>query len=274
VSWIRLSLCSSLVAALVCSSVGCGLFPNRRVTAIKAQNRALTEQSKAQLAEIENLRTHTRSVQNQLELAETDLAKMEQAAGLDRRRLDNLDSERDQVQARLAGMVRGTRGWSSALSGQMSKLAQQYPNLKFDPQIGLARFETAVLFQTGDARLLPEGQKTLDEVSELLRAPEARELRLMIVGHTDDRRVAKRPTRERYPTNWHLSSARALAVAQYLQTKGVPENRMGIAGFASHQPLYPNSSAEQRGKNRRVELFITGSETPIVGWTESISSVY
>ncbi len=49
---------------------------------------------------------------------------------------------------------------------------------------------------------------------------------------------------------------------------------MGIAGFAQYQPISPNDTASARKKNRRVEIFVVGPETPVVGWTETLESVY
>ena len=96
----------------------------------------------------------------------------------------------------------------------------------------------------------------------------------MIVGHTDSRQIARRPTRNKYPDNWHLSSARALAVADYLRHKGVRDEQIGVAGYGDHQPIAANQSAEERHFNRRVEVFVMGPETPVVGWTETTTSMY
>jgi chemotaxis protein MotB len=131
-----------------------------------------------------------------------------------------------------------------------------------------------VLFDSGRAEIRAEAEPMLDEFANLLKSPEARELRVMVVGHTDNRRIGKRETRERYPDNWHLASARALAVAEYLQERGVREEQLGVTAFGKHQPIASNQSAAERQRNRRVEIFITGPNTPIVGWTETTTDLY
>jgi chemotaxis protein MotB len=96
----------------------------------------------------------------------------------------------------------------------------------------------------------------------------------MVVGHTDGRGIKGREARQKYPNNWHLSAARAVSVVERLREAGLPENRMGVAGFAQYQPISPNDTAGSRKKNRRVEIFVVGPETPVVGWTETLNSVY
>ncbi len=71
-----------------------------------------------------------------------------------------------------------------------------------------------------------------------------------------------------------MSAGRALAVADRLRKAGLPEDRMGVAGFGQYQPVSPNDTAESRQKNRRVEIYVLGPETPVVGWKENHDTVY
>ncbi len=79
----------------------------------------------------------------------------------------------------------------------------------------------------------------------------------MVVGHTDDVPIGKK-FRQIFPSNWELSSARALAVTRYLQERGglAPEF-LAAVGRAHYCPLVPNDSVENRRKNRRVEIVIS-----------------
>jgi flagellar motor protein MotB len=49
---------------------------------------------------------------------------------------------------------------------------------------------------------------------------------------------------------------------------------MIVIGAGPHQPIAPNTSEENRRKNRRVELFVTAPEVPVIGWTETVPSLY
>jgi chemotaxis protein MotB len=146
--------------------------------------------------------------------------------------------------------------------------------LQYDPQTGISKLDTDVLFDSGDASLKPNADKMLREFADVFQAPEASQLKIMVVGHTDSQGIKGREVRSKYPDNWHLSAGRALSVADRLRKAGIPESRMGVAGFGQHQPLAANDTTESRQRNRRVEIFVVGPETPVVGWTETHGSVY
>jgi len=155
----------------------------------------------------------------------------------------------------------------------LADLSRQFDWLVFDPDTGASKFDTDVLFESGQTEIRPDARKVLDQLANLLEAPEASELRIMVVGHADDRQVARKPLREVHPDNWSLSTARALEVAKYLQKVGVSDRQIGVAGYGSHQPITPNTTAAERHLNRRVEIFVMGPETPVVGWVETPTQV-
>src|SRR5690606_41247091 len=74
-----------------------------------------------------------------------------------------------------------------------------------------------------------------------------------IDGHTDSRPIST----ARFPSNWELSAARAISVAQYLVSKGVSPNRLVAAGFGEFTPLDPADNDEAYRRNRRIEFKLT-----------------
>ncbi|HUY90380.1 MAG TPA: OmpA family protein [Pirellulales bacterium] len=264
-------VCAALFALV--SAAGCQFVPKSRKDAAELQNRNLVEQQRALLAENENLKTHHRTLEGQLHQAEEELAALDDRVGLDRRKLSNYEREREAVQKQLGGLMRG-RGLPVGVNQRLTQLAQRHQALEIDRQTGAAKLDADVLFDSGEARLRTEAHAMLDDFAELLQSPEAAELRVMVVGHTDNRRVIKRETKRRYPDNWRLSTARALAVTEYLQSKGVREEQLGVIGYGRHQPVASNETASDRQRNRRVELFLTGPETPVVGWHDAKTGTY
>lgn len=253
---------------------GCMLVPGAQLTACQLQNQALAEQCRAQLAEIENLKAHSRQTEDQLIRAEEELARLEEHVGLDRRQLANYQRERAELHAELKGLM-GRREWvAPEVSGQLVELSERWASLQFDPATGISKLQTDVLFDSGQTELKPGVEPVLAELVRVLKSPEAKDLKVLIAGHTDNRRIAKKPAREKYPNNFHLSAARALTVADRLRRLGLPEQRLAVAGFGPHQPIAPNVSPNDRRKNRRVEIFVLSRDVPVVGWTESIPSVY
>ena len=264
---------ASLFSGILALSSGCLFGPAARVAELETQNRALSEQNKAQLAEVENLKVHSNNIENQLIRAEEELALLDQRAELDRQQLANYKKEHEELYGHVQGMAR-RHSLSSEVERQLADISQRYPSLQFDPATGMAKLDMDILFDTGRDELKPGAEKVLGEFVEVLTAPEAGDLKVMVVGHTDDRPVAKKPARDLFADNFRLSTARALAVADRMRTLGLANNRIGVAGFGAHQPIAPNVSRKDRQKNRRVEIFVMPPEVPVVGWTDSIPTVY
>lgn len=250
---------------------GCGWVPQSKFSALESQSRILGEQNKSQLAEIENLKNHARTVEDQLIRAEQSLAKAEQK---------DTPSNAQLVESHRNGTAPGRpfanqgAAISPEVHGKLADLARRYPHLQYDPATGISKLDTDVLFPSGDTQIKGPAERTLREFARIMQQPDAKHLKVMVVGHTDDAGIKGREVRSKYSNNWSLSTARAAAVAATLKDAGVPDDRMGIAGFAEHQPISPNDTADSRSRNRRVEIFVVGPDTPIVGWTETHSSVY
>ncbi len=269
----RLLLVCSLCAAMT-AAPGCLFVPKTHLSASQARNRALAEQGRAQLAEIENVKIHARNIEDQLIRTEEELALLEKELGLDRKQLVNYRRERAELHEQFKGLAGLHAGIPAEVGRQLVKLSEEYPSLHFDPATGISKLQTDILFDTAQTQLKPGAEKMLRELVAVLKSPEASGLKILVVGHTDNRRIAKRPAREKFPNNFHLSTARAHAVANMMCREGFPEQRLGVAGFGSHQPIAPNVTPQDRRKNRRVEIFVMAADVPVVGWTESIPSLY
>jgi len=118
-------------------------------------------------------------------------------------------------------------------------------------------FETDVLFPSGSAALSPEGRESLRPIAEAIiqltdEIPEDLQWVMRIDGHTDPL-----PIRTTYPSNWHLSAARAISVVTWFEELGVPSENLLAAGFGEHQPIAEGRSAEANARNRRIELKLT-----------------
>lgn len=104
-----------------------------------------------------------------------------------------------------------------------------------------------ILFDSGSAKLSPQGSETLQEVARVL-AQIDREFQ--VEGHTDNVPIHS----SRFPSNWELSSARAMAVVHLLVGNKVHPDKLSGAGYGEHQPTASNESKEGRKLNRRIEI--------------------
>jgi chemotaxis protein MotB len=253
---------------------GCTVLSVSDYQALKSQNQALAERNRAQAAQLENLQVHTRNTEDQLIRAEQDLALADEQRGLDHQQLANYQAERGRLHEQFQELMDHRSKVPPSVGGRLAEISAKYPSLRFDPKTGISKLDTDILFDVGTADLKPGAEQVLGELAAVLKSNEARDLKIMVVGHTDDQPVARKPARDLFHDNFQLSTDRALAVSSMLNKFGVADSRMGVAGFGASQPVAPNVTAKDRQKNRRVELFVLAPEVPVVGWTDSIPSVY
>jgi chemotaxis protein MotB len=110
------------------------------------------------------------------------------------------------------------------------------------------RMGEKVLFPSGSATISPEGKATLKKISEAFANVKDRMIR--VEGHTDNIPIHS----TRFPSNWELSSARAIAVVRWLQELGIDPKLLAAAGYGEFQPIADNATPEGRADNRRIEI--------------------
>ncbi|TXH37177.1 MAG: peptidoglycan -binding protein [Rhodospirillaceae bacterium] len=116
-------------------------------------------------------------------------------------------------------------------------------------------FQSEVLFDSGSADVTPAGQQQLDVLATTLiliaqEIPPEIHWVLRVDGFTDKRPIST----PRFPSNWELSTARAIAVVKYLISRGIPAEHLAAAGFAEFNPLDSADTEEAYKKNRRIEM--------------------
>ncbi|MEM5421557.1 OmpA/MotB family protein [Paraburkholderia ferrariae] len=107
-----------------------------------------------------------------------------------------------------------------------------------------------ILFNAGDATLLPESLGVLGRIAEVLRAAPAGNI--LVEGHTDSTPISN----AKFASNWELSSARAGAVVRYLVERGIEPHRLAAIGRADNFPLVAGNDPASRALNRRVTLIV------------------
>jgi chemotaxis protein MotB len=252
---------------------GC-VVPKAQWNALSVENRSLSEQNRAQLAEIENLKNHSRTLEDRIIHSDEQTAKLQEQTALDHKQIAQYEHEREQLYDQFKGLAFGRGRLPPELSRQFADLSRRYPSLQFDPETGISKLDTDILFDSGEAELKPGAERLIDELVRVIESPAAGQLKIMIAGHTDNQLIAGRDVREKYPNNFHLSTARALAVSDRMKRAGLSEQRMAVAGFGASQPIAPNTTAQERQKNRRVEILVMSADVPVVGWSDSTPSVY
>ncbi|MCH4812251.1 OmpA/MotB family protein [Vreelandella neptunia] len=111
------------------------------------------------------------------------------------------------------------------------------------------RIDTSLLFASGQAVLTSQGRSVVERLMDVLTRFDGQ---ISVEGHTDSVPIST----DRFPSNWELSSARAIAVVRHLESQGFNISRMRAVGYADTQPMEPNATADGRAANRRVELLL------------------
>jgi chemotaxis protein MotB len=119
-------------------------------------------------------------------------------------------------------------------------------------------FQSEVLFSPGSAELGDDAKKQLAQVIGALKEVSAKipsdiNWILQIEGHTDRRPIST----AQFPSNWELSTGRAMSVVRFAIEQGIPPARLAAAGFADQQPLDPGNTEDAHRRNRRIELKLT-----------------
>ena len=205
------------------------------------------------LAQIEVLTQQISALRRQLAALEEALDASEQRDKESQGRIADLGQR---LNVALAQRVQELSRYRSEFFGRLRAILGNRPDIHIVGDRFV--FQSEIFFDTGQAQLLPEGRAELDKVASALidldkQIPSEIAWVLRVDGHTDSRPINS-PI---YKSNWELSSARAIAVVQYLISRGVAPQRLVAAGFAEFQPLDTAQTDEAYQRNRRIELKLT-----------------
>lgn len=192
------------------------------------------------------LRTQIAALESALEASETrDTESRTQIADLGRR-----------LNLALAQRVQDLSRYRSDFFGRLREILEGRADVRIVGDRFV--FQSEVLFDPGQADIATEGTPQLDALADAIlqletEIPPDINWVLRIDGHTDSRPISN----ARFPSNWELSAARAISVAQYLVSKGVAPARLVAAGFGEFAPLDPGDTEEAFRRNRRIEFKLT-----------------
>jgi chemotaxis protein MotB len=160
------------------------------------------------------------------------------------------------LNAALASKVQELSHYRSEFFGRLRKVLGDQPGIRIVGDRFV--FQSEVLFDTGSAEIGEEGRLQLDQLGETLaeislKIPSEINWILRVDGHTDSVPIAT----SRYPSNWELSSARAISVIKFLINNGIHPDRLAATGFGEFQPLDPDNDTIARRSNRRIEIKLT-----------------
>ncbi len=167
--------------------------------------------------------------------------------------------EKGDVVLHLSAEIVDKRSDLADLYKEIGKLVREYElNVKViitEKDIRMRMNDTA-LFEQGVAEISPKSYPILDEIASMIRNEN---FKVRIEGHTDNLPIHN----GRFPSNWELSTTRAVNVLRYLEeTANIPRERLSAVGFGEYAPIFPNNNPERMAKNRRVEIVFEKKNGP------------
>ncbi|KPP99973.1 peptidoglycan -binding protein [Marinobacter sp. HL-58] len=197
---------------------------------------------------------------NQISALQDQLSRITAALRLQEDLTAEKEAELEEVGKRLntllAERVNELERYQSEFFGRLRDILQDNENIRIVGDRFL--FPSELLFASGSASLGEQGEQELDKLAGVLldvasAIPDDIEWILRVDGHTDRIPI----NTEEFPSNWELSTARAVAVVRYLASEGVPQTRMVAAGFGEFFPVDEGSSPDALQRNRRIEFKLT-----------------
>ena len=215
-----------------------------------SEERRLSASARAQIAQLNRSIAALKSRLEQVSQA-LDLANGESAVK---------DSEIKDLGKRLnlalARRINDLEAYRSEFFGRLRRVLGDNPLIRIEGDRFV--FQAELLFATGSAELGTAGIHHLSQLATTLnelavRIPPEIDWILRIDGRTDRVPV----TSGRFPSNWELSTARAVSVVRFLSSQGIPETHMAAAGFSKFHPLDPADTPAAYRKKRRIEIKLT-----------------
>jgi chemotaxis protein MotB len=201
--------------------------------------------SKNKYVELENQSNATREqleqenqrLTNQIAQLERELDKEKTTVEVQKKEISELDKTRREIENNLKAQIANKDVRIQEIEGKL-----------------MVTFVDKILFDSGSVKVKSEGQEVLLRLAESFK--NNADQMIVVQGHTDDVKIGG-ALRDRYPTNWELSAARATAVVRFLQEKGeIAPERLTASGFSFYKPVASNGTDEGRKQNRRIGIML------------------
>src|SRR5207249_4878718 len=193
-----------------------------------------------------------------LEARDQEIGKLQDSIAQEKERLKAEEAEKGRLEqeraAKEAEIERLTKTHEDLTKSLQAELAKGDIKIKQVRDRLTINMVDRVLFDSGQSQVKPAGVKVLKQVSDILTKVNDKQIR--IEGHTDNGPIRGKQ-KERYPTNWELSTARATNVVRYLiEQGGVDRATLSAVGYADNKPVASNDGDEGKAANRRIEIVL------------------
>ncbi len=253
----RIVKVSVIFFVCACVVLANGCISGQQYNELKLQNDTLNKRRAELESEVETARLKLEQLERRLEAAnsksgiEVD-ALEEKVAALE----EDLERKKKLIASMQHQLLAGP-ALPVELSTMLEDFAKGEEMVSYDASRGIVKFKSDLLFEKGSDVVASDASAAVKSLCGILNLEEAKQFDIIIAGHTDDIPIAKPATREKHPTNWHLSVHRAISVLAVMARNNVTFERISVRGFGEFRPIVPNKPNKKGNpQNRRVEIYI------------------
>jgi len=184
--------------------------------------------------------------------AETQIASLNDKLAQQQQQSADIAAQKDAEIQRLKGTYESL---VQDLKGEIEKGEIKVTQIRDRLTVNLVE---KILFDSGRAEVKPQGKEVLKKVGNILKNVQDKDIR--IEGFTDNVPIGG-ALRQKFPTNWELSTERATNVLRFLQDEGgVDGSKLVAVGYGQYRPIASNDTPEGRAENRRIEIVLVPSD--------------
>ena len=205
------------------------------------------------LTRISNLEKNIIELSKQLKVLSNQLDESEKKDKINRVKIESLGKR---LNVALAGKVQELREYQSIFLKKVKESIGDRSDIILSGDRFI--FPSEIFFESASDQIEENGfielkkiAKSLIDISKII--PREIDWVLRIDGHTDKRPIFN----NNFPSNWHLSSSRAIKIVNFLISQGIPPSRLVAAGFGEYHPLIDGNSEQAYKENRRIEIKLT-----------------
>jgi chemotaxis protein MotB len=217
---------------------------------LSAQTVAANTQKKNE-EDLRMLQAKANDLEQKLQAEKATVTRLQQGGEALAAEKERLEKERAAKAAEVERLTRTQQELSKSLQAEIERGDITIKQVRDRLTINMVE---KVLFNSGQAQVKPDGLKVLTQVSDVLKNVTDKQIR--IEGHTDNVPIGVK-IRDKFPTNWELSTARATNVVRFfIDRGGVSRESLEAVGFADTRPVASNDTEDGRTENRRIEIVL------------------
>jgi chemotaxis protein MotB len=241
-----------LAAAAICAGCVTTSTHEKAIADLNRQHQDELDKTKAELEKTEAARKELETKLAEAQKRADELTKLLQGTAADKDKLDNLLKATNTQLEELGRQKAAADARAATYQALTDRLRSMIDAGKLSVKIRKGRMLISlpndVLFDSGSATLKKAGQDAIAQVAQALSGFTDRQF--LVAGHTDDQPIHSK----RFPSNWELSTERAVTVTRFLVAKGMNPTSLGAVGYGEFDPILPNDREEHRAQNRRIEI--------------------